>query len=175
MVGGKWIVGGLVAVALTLGVAWVSQAPYPVEPDDSAVVRLAWRARGEWVEECRTQTPEELAKLPIHMRREEVCEGRVVPFGLGVEIDERLALADTIHGAGARGDRPIYVFREIRIEPGTHALEVRFAPIRAGDGDEAAEPLRRTIRLAPREVALVTYDDDRDELELIVKPRTGVE
>jgi hypothetical protein len=122
------------------------------------------------VEECRTITPEELAELPIHMRREEVCEGRVVPFGLGVEIDERLVLADTIHGAGARGDRPIYVFREILVEPGTREIVVRFTPLGGDDRDEGSaetETLRRTIRLAPSEVALVTYDDDRGELGLV--------
>src|SRR5690606_15072501 len=98
-----------------------------------AVLRLSWRVRGIRIQECRTLTPEELDALPPHMRRPEVCEGRIAPYRLRVRVDCRV-LADTlVHAAGAREDRPVYVFREFRVVPGVHRVDLRFVR-EAGQG-----------------------------------------
>lgn len=165
----------LVATAVVVGVAALSRVSYAPAGSEDAVLRLSWRVRGERVEECRKLTEAELAALPIHMRRSEVCEGRVLPYHLHVEVDGRTLADDTIHAAGAREDRPIYVYREVPIGPGAHQLSVRFVQAPRGGGSAAGaedggagDPLtpRRlelteAVRLRPGDVALVTYDPDR--------------
>lgn len=161
----------LLAVAGVVGLAALSKLPYAPEPGERALIRLSWRARGERVEECRQPTEDELRGLPPHMRQREICEGRISPYELRVQIDDHLALADTIHGAGAREDRPLYVFREISVSPGTHRLDVRFRQLaRDPERDPADRAVPPRMRLAtpaslnPREVLLVTYDAEARKL-----------
>lgn len=174
---------GVLGVAALLAIGAATRFPYPAAPPDHGVLRLSWRTRGERVEECRRLTPAEIAQLPIHMRREEVCEGRVLPYLLVVEMDGRLLLRERVLPAGARHDRPLYVFHEIPIPTGEHRLAVRFVREdtrrergggsgRGRDDDHSerrsATPsyleLETGFRARPGEVTLVTYDADQREL-----------
>ncbi|HEX6069931.1 MAG TPA: hypothetical protein VFZ18_08905, partial [Longimicrobiaceae bacterium] len=119
---------GLVALLSVLGVAALTRVPYDADHAEDAILRLSWRTRGEEVRECRTLSPEELAALPVHMQRTEVCEGRVLSRHLLVRVDGRPVIDDTVRAAGARSDRPLYVYYEIPLSPGVHALHVRFVP-----------------------------------------------
>lgn len=176
----RWAVAIAVAVLGTVGLGALSQVPYDHEPASHAVIRLAWRTRGATVEECRRPSAEELAKLPAHMRQEEVCEGRVLPYRLTVSVDGRPTIDRTVRARGARADRPLYVFDEIPVAPGEHRLAIGFAPLpsRSGDaiGDRAPTPDRLdwegAIRLSPKEIALITYDDER---RMLVVRRSSVD
>ncbi len=155
----------LVALVATIAIGALSQVPYRVETEDQAWIRLSWRVRTERIEECRTLTAEEIAELPVHMRREEVCEGRGVPYRLrlaldGIELEDGL-----IRGAGARGDRPIFVYRELRTRPGSHRLEITFEP--ELDGAEGSLRLAADLDLAAGEIALVTRPEG--EARLVVR------
>jgi hypothetical protein len=166
-----------VAAAVTVGalmaVRLASFVPYTAERDVGAVLRLAWRARGERVNECRRLTPGELARLPVHMRQEEVCEGRLLPYRLVVSVDGVPAVDRLVHGAGAREDRPLYVFEDLPLRPGPHRLAVRFTLVGAATnttgaaGPPATPPrlaLDTTVDLGSRRIVLVTYDDAREQL-----------
>lgn len=165
------VVGGAGVLALLRMASFV---PYTAERDVGAIVRLAWRARGERVQDCRRRTPEELAKLPAHMRQEEVCEGRILPYRLVVEMDGVATVNQLIHGAGAREDRPLYVFQDLVVSPGTHRVGVTFTREGAppADSTTAAGALRTPARLTldtlltlgSRRVVLVTYDEEREQL-----------
>jgi len=156
-----------VALATTLAIGALSRGPYTPDRADNAIVRLAWRARGERVEQCRRLTEEELERLPAHMRQEEQCEGRILPYRLQVRVDGAGVLDELVHAAGARHDRPLYVYDEVPLEPGTHAIVVTFT--REGNvppgarEEEAGTPgrlaLDTVVALAPRRILLVTYDD----------------
>lgn len=158
------------AVAVVVG----SQFGWTATDHEEAMIRLTWRAPGERVEECRPLTEEERAGLPVHMQPEEVCEGRLVPYVLSMAVDGEAVLSDTLHGAGAREDRPIYVHREMRVPPGTHRLFVSFERAAEGSSEnevpEAVSPIRALetrIDLGSREVLVVTYDPERRVLELV--------
>ena len=156
------LLGALAALALCAGLVIGTGAPYQVEADDDGLIRLSWRAVGQRVEQCRTPTEEELAALPAHMRRQEICEGRMTPFRLSVRIDGVDVLDERILPSGTRQDRPVYVFREFPVPPGSHRLELRFAEeVPEGAGREPRPPLGldETLELAPRAIALVTLDD----------------
>lgn len=164
---------GAVTVGTLAALRLASFVPYVARPEAGAVVRLAWRARGERVNECRRLTPAELAKLPAHMRRQEVCEGRLLPYRLAVAMDGAPVVDRLVHGAGAREDRPLYVFEELAVRPGLHHVSVRFTLVgTAPAGDEQAGPpatpprlvLDTAIAVDARRIALVTYDEERERL-----------
>lgn len=116
-------------VAALAIVAIGSRWPWLASLDEVALVRLDWRARGERVEECRAPRDEEIAELPVHMRPREICESKIAPYTLVVTLDGAVVIDDTIHGAGAREDRPLYVAREIAVSPGPHYLHIGFEKI----------------------------------------------
>ena len=62
------------------------------------------------------------------MRRDEVCEGTGISYRLRIALNGEGVEETLIRGGGTRGDRPIYVFRELRVEPGAHRLEISLTP-----------------------------------------------
>ncbi len=184
--------GGALVVAGVLAMGAGTRVPWAASPD-RAELRLAWRFRVPRVERCRTPTPEELAELPVHMRQAEICEGRPASYRLEVHVDDALRHASVVEAAGARGDRPLYVFQALPLEPGDHRLRVSFertdlageedAPGAAaavgppaagataapgGTGSDVPDRLAldRRVRAGTHDVLLVTYDPDARALEL---------
>jgi hypothetical protein len=176
----RWVrrlLGGSAALAATAGLVGLSRAPWTEHPGEHAQLRLAWRLRSELVRACRRLTAAELARLPAHMRREEVCEGGLRPYRLEVWVDDRPVADDTIRAAGAHADRPLFVLREFELAPGRHEARIRFTPLwpaaaQTGDDEREREargatpPLAFTapLVLAPRQVVLITYDEERRAL-----------
>lgn len=172
-----WLSGGALALGATLALGWLSQVPYGTAQDAEAVVRLAWRTRGTRVEVCRRLSAAELERLPVHMRQEEVCEGRTLPYRLVVVVDGRTVVDQEVRASGARGDRPLYVYHELSMRPGSHDIGVRFTrdtiPAdtaseeereRLGERESPAPPrleLAQRVTLGPGQVALVTYDAEQ--------------
>lgn len=166
----RTLAAAAVSLALALGLALCSRLPYVAEPSDQARVRLSWRAALERVEVCREPSAEEQAALPPHMRRPRICEGRTLPFRLRVSLDGERRFDALIRAAGARADRPAYVYQELRVAPGEHRLQVSFATEDVETPD--AEPrlalaLDEAVTLAARDVLLVTHDPGSDRLHLV--------
>jgi len=178
------LLAGALVVAAAVGLAALAGVPYAAEPAPRAVLRLAWRARGERVQRCRRLSAEELADLPVHMRppNEEVCERGIAPYHLRVSLDDSLVVDEIVRAGGAESDRPLFVFHELAVPPGAHHLSIVFA--RAEDRDDENEgdsneelretprrlTLEETVTVAPRAIILVTYDDERRQLHLLAGP-----
>jgi hypothetical protein len=158
--------GLLLALVFTAALVVASRLPWQVHGEDEAQIRLSWRTVSEPLRECRKPTPEELAALPLHMRMEEICERRHAPFRLAVRIDGATVRDALREPAGARGDRPLYVFEEIPVPPGPHRIEVEFHEELDGGARRAPLRLSHEVRLAPREIALITLDASGDQLVL---------
>lgn len=160
----------LIAVAVVMAllaafaVGALTRVPYTVGDGDLAAVRLTWRMAGRAIEDCRTLSEAELAERPAHMRQPEVCESYVPPYRLRVQVDGETIEDILVLAGGAREDRPIYVYSELRVAPGPHDLSVVFAQEEQADGgggdSEPAERLElyEAIDLASGQVALITYD-----------------
>ncbi len=153
------------ALGAALALAWLSQAPYAAEAASDGLIRLSWRARGERVQACRRLSEEEQAELPLHMRQPEICEGKVAPYHLSVELDGATALLDTVRASGARKDRPLYVFHDIAVAPGAHRVRVHFRRLLADSSEPPpAEATPRELELdasvtvAAGAIALITLD-----------------
>jgi hypothetical protein len=169
-------VAGAAAVAggLTLAIVGLSQVPWDADASGGGgLLRLAWRYRSALVNECRRLTPDELARMPVHMRQATDCERRLRPYVLTLELDGVVVMRDTARARGARADRPLAVFLERPLAAGRAALRVTFAPV-AVPGDSAGVPpvalaLDTAVVVRARDVVLVTLDEARGAL--VVPPR----
>jgi hypothetical protein len=123
------VVGAAIALAAAAGIGWVSNFAMTPHASPDAVLRLAWTARPERVEDCRQQTDEALAKLPAHMRQSVICEGTTASYRLEVRREGALVAEQTVRGGGLHHDRPLYVFREIPMRAGETAISVKFIRI----------------------------------------------
>jgi len=121
------VIAIVVAVAGTLALREASVLPMKLIPSEAAVLRLAWTARPERIEDCRAQSEEALSKLPAHMRQSVVCEGTTAAYRLEVRHDDALIIEQVVRGGGFQHDRPLYVSREIQLPPGEAAIRVTFA------------------------------------------------
>jgi hypothetical protein len=189
------ILGAFLAAAALVFIVWASNARMAAHASPDALLRLAWSARPERIEDCRERSEEELARLPQHMRQPIVCEGATAEYRLQVRVDGTLAVDRVLHGGGLRRDRRLYVLEEVAVPAGDATVDISFDRIDTGtpsvgvDGSRrqstlaqgqaplpqngATVPvhllLRRRLRFSSREVILVTYDSDRREL--IVRQR----
>jgi len=150
-----------VTALLALALAVLSRVPWAAVPGEDGELRLAWQYKSQPVEQCRRLSAEELAKLPAHMRRETVCERRLRAYLLEVTVDDTARIADTVRARGASSDRPLGVFAHVALAPGRHAARVMFSPIGGGHEPLAVET---TVTVAPRQVWLVTLDEERGRL-----------
>src|SRR5262245_13377727 len=103
------VLGIVLAIAATVGLTRASIVSVS-QNGERAVLRLAWTARPERIEDCRQQSDEELQKLPAHMRQSIACAGTTATYHLEVLWNDRVILQQTVRGGGLRHDRPLYVF-----------------------------------------------------------------
>lgn len=170
--------GVVVAFAVTLAIVAGSHVTISRDTDTEGVLRLAWRARPDRVEDCRPQSEEALAGLPAHMRQTMICEGASATYRLQVQVDGQVVLDEQVRGGGLRHDRPIYVFREIRVAQGDRTVAVRFVRLA-----ETAQPqpggvppslaLERTLRFAPGRVVLSSYNPEQRTLYFAESEEAG--
>jgi hypothetical protein len=145
----------LTVVAMA-GLGWGARAPWTPPGADAGLLRLSWRLRGERIERCRPRTPSELEALPVHMRTPELCEGHLVAYHLSLSVDGSVPDTATVVPGGARGDRPVFVFRERSLEPGEHRVRVE---LRRADGADGVPLTLDTVLTAfAGAVELVTLD-----------------
>jgi hypothetical protein len=163
------LAGFALALALLGALAIGTRAPYAANAPEAAAIRLAWRALGEAALHCRTPSAEELARLPVHMRRKEICERRLPTFRLAVALDGVRVLDESIAPAGAAGDRAAVVLRELPAAPGAHWLQIEFAA--EGEGSAPPKRLDRAVRLAAGDVMLVMEDPTTRGLVLRARSR----
>lgn len=141
--------GAVLAAAAMAALAWGSTAPMTVRPSPDAVLRLAWSARPERIENCREQSAEELARLPAHMRQPVACEGTTAQYRLQVRVGGALVTDRIVHGGGLRRDRRLYVFEELPLPAGEADVEVRFDRLDStppGPGADEGGPAGRDRR-----------------------------
>ena len=169
-----WRSGGiLIGLAFLIGVALLTEAPAEFSTDDRALLRLSWRLPAGEGQDCRRPTAEELAELPAHMRNPDACLGGSHPgFTLNVTVDGIDVVTDTLYPAGSRGDRPIFVFRELPLEAGEKSLRVRFEQNEGNVTPETGDARRLLqwedeLTLAPREIVLLRYDQDSESLRAV--------
>ena len=171
----RFVLGAAVAAAITVALGFLSRAPVSGAHEGSATLRFSWRLRAEEAGECQRASAEELADLPVHMRNPNACVGSVPAHRLLVRVDGEERFDLMIEASGARHDRPLFVFRELLLEPGRHDVRVSFAPDGGGSEGDTGEAgrglfLDTPVDIGPGDVRLVTRHEDTGAL-VIVRPR----
>ena len=163
------LIGLVVAVVVTVTITQASVLRMKLNPSDAAVLRLAWTARPERVEDCRPQTDEALSKLPVHMRQSVICEGTTAAYRLEVQYQHEVIAEQVVRGGGLRHDRPLYVSREIQLPPGEAVISVKCVRLDSPQSPTASahEPseLARAEPLEPGRLDAMDPDRRRREGE----------
>jgi hypothetical protein len=134
------LIGFAAALAATVALASASSVRMTAHASQDSVLRLAWSARPERVEDCRTQSDEALAKLPPHMRQAVVCEGTTASYRLLVLREGAAVLDQIVRGGGLRHDRALYVFRDVPVPAGESRISVRFDRVDAATTPASEQP-----------------------------------
>jgi len=157
------LLGMALGLAVLAGAAGLSRVPISGASDEEALLRLSWRTIGIRIEECRRRTEEELAALAAHMRTPEVCTGRQAEYALSVVVDGDTVVQDTLIPAGARRDRPIYVFEDVPLVPGQYHVAVDFEALLPEGYDPEGRPVSFSwegeVALTSGRIALITLDE----------------
>jgi hypothetical protein len=152
------LAGSVVTAAVILGIGWLSRAPYHQPAAAEGMLRLSWRLVAEREETCRARTPAELEALPVHMRTPEICDGRLVAYRLMLRIDDAPADTTRVMPGGARADRPLFVLREIPLQPGRHRVRLQFEREAASGAAPSPLVLDTILHAEPGAIELITID-----------------
>lgn len=185
-----------VGATAMLALAGASHLRLPFHAGETALLRIAFSARPERIETCRTPSEEELAAVAAHMRQQVVCDGASATYRLTILRNADTLLSDVVRGGGLRRDRQLYVLRELVVPSGSASVEVHLMRIESAtrhDTTAVAPPagadtagrtavarrrrqedemppvlaLREQVSLTPREVMLVTYDRSTRRLRAV--------
>lgn len=162
----------VVTVAGAAALAALSAWPMPGDPPEHALLRLDWRLRGEEAGDCLRPRHEDLERLPLHMRNPDACLGAVPPYHLRLWVDDALVVDDVVRGGGAREDRPLTVYRAVRVTPGARRIRAEF--VREAetltDDDDVKQPVALQVEseatLEPGRVLLIVRRQDTGTLEV---------
>lgn len=148
----------LSATLLTLPIAGLARGPaYSTPAAHDATLRFSWRMNVPARENCRVRTPEELEALPVHMRAPEECTRDESDFSIILSVNG--STADTLHlvRGGLKGDRPLVVLQDRRMQPGRHNVAIQLIRS-ARDGASVLAALDTSVSVARGDIALITLD-----------------
>ena len=181
-----WVPRIAVPVLCLVALAWVVRLPMGSTPQQG-LLRLAWRTIGARVKVCRDYTPEELQRVPAHMRAKQVCAQSLLPYRVRAAVDGAPVLDQLIEPAGVRGDRPLFVQRELTLAPGTHRIAVHFDPepaqgiedaalrdaTRSATADAVRYALEQEVRIAAGRIVMIELDESTKAFRVIGEGQTS--
>lgn len=151
------VVGTSLAVgALAALVVLPSRASYGGAPSTGSQLVVALRHAGRSSERCRKLGEDEKARLPPHMRRDEVCARGRANVRLRVHLDGVVRLERAYPPHGLRGDGNSIALERIAVAAGTHRVAVEI-----GDTWDPAEWTwsdARDVDLGPNDVGVVRFE-----------------
>jgi hypothetical protein len=152
---------GLVA-ALFAGVVSLADWPvYRATPAGSAVVVFTFVHGADRRAQCRRLTPEEIAKLPLNMRRVEDCPRRRQPVYVELDVDGRNLYRADLPPTGIAGDGPSRVYRRFVLPAGAHDIAVRMRDTPRVEGFDHARA--ENVRLAADQMFVVDFRSESGE------------
>lgn len=124
-----------------------------------ALLRLSFKHAGAFASDCRSRTPEELAKLPPQLRAQMDCPRERSPVRVRVDLDGRLLYDETFAAAGLRRDGAASGYRRLPIAAGEHQVRVQVNDDARVQGfNHSGE---RRLTLAPGQVVLIDFIADQ--------------
>jgi hypothetical protein len=131
-----------------------SQPVYQRQDPTLATLKVAVRHAGEVVGECVAAGGDAYDKLPVNMRRPEVCPRERSPLRLQLRLDEQILLNVTEPASGLHSDGVSSIYRRFTVPAGRYQLSVLM------NDDVAVEDhnwqLEQEIELLPAQVTVVS-------------------
>jgi hypothetical protein len=132
-----------------------SQPTYQRQDPQLATIKVAVRHAGKVVGECVAAGGEAYDKLPVNMRRPEICPRERSPLRLQFSLDEQTLFTLTEPASGLHSDGVSSVYRRFTVPAGRHQLTMLM------NDDVAVEgfnwQLEQDIELLPAQVMVVNF------------------
>ncbi len=133
--------------------------PYAGPPPTGPELVVSFKHPGRLSERCRVPTPEENARVPVHMRRDRICERGRSPVRMRVTVDGAEVLARSYAPRGLHRDEASVVLERIAVPAGDHAVRLEIGD--SADANEWSWRDERTLRFAPGRRVVALFDRSR--------------
>lgn len=153
---GQALLYGLFALAIGVFSHWPA---YRHLAPDAALIKLSLVHAGRPVGDCRSQTPEELAKLPPNMRAPTRCPRERSPVTVELDIDGVPAARATAQPSGLSRDGASALYRRLPVTAGERLIQVRLRDDVRSPG--FAYTLERRVTLAPAQVLVIDFQAEK--------------
>jgi hypothetical protein len=121
-------------VPLMAAIGYFSSFPkFTQVPENQALLRLSLVHAAERLHECRTRTPEELAKLAPNMRAALECPRERAPVRVEIELDGQVVYRSEERPAGLKRDGAAAVYHRMTVPAGSHRIVARLRDRASGD------------------------------------------
>ncbi len=149
---------GAVAITgiLCVLVVSASRVGYALPPTQGSELVVSFKHPGAVDQACRQRTPEELQKLPPHMRQAQVCERRRVWVRMRVSLDGTRLLDRRYEPKGLWDDGNSLALERLPVASGSHVVRVELGD--TPDESEWNHVEQRTLDFQPRGSHVVTFD-----------------
>ena len=156
------IVGFVVLLAaIAWGLGALAAWPWRASAPTGAIVRISVRHVSGFAGAVERRSPEELARLPAHMRPLDAgrpATARRSDTQLIVTIDGTTVLERAYRPTGFRRDGPIYGYEERRVAAGRHVVTVTLADVGTASHTWTAS---RALEIADGAAPLFEYQAGR--------------
>lgn len=148
-----------VIAALFASVTAVANWPvYRQTPPGTAVVVLTFVHGADRRAQCRRLSPEEIAKLPVNMRREQDCPRRRPPVYVELDLGREAAYRASLAPTGIAGDGPSRVYRKFVLPVGQYEVAARMRDTTRSEGFDYERQER--VTLAPDQMFVIDFRSD---------------
>jgi ferredoxin len=153
-----WTKAAALLIVLVLAVAlwFVSVAPYRVAGADSPELIVSFKHPGRASEVVRMLTPEEIEKLPFHMRRDRIVERHRASVRLRLRVDGEVVHEQSYEPSGLWHDGNSIAIARLPLAVGRHQVEVWIGE--SADPDEWTFRSSGEIDAQPRARLAVLFD-----------------
>jgi coenzyme F420-reducing hydrogenase delta subunit/NAD-dependent dihydropyrimidine dehydrogenase PreA subunit len=150
------VAGAVLAALFAALVVSASRLGYALPPGDGSELVLSFKHPGAVEQHCRDRTPEELQKLPAHMRQPQVCERRRVWVRMRAYVDGARVVDGRYEPKGLWDDGNSLALERLPVAPGRHLVRVEIGD--TGDADDWDHVEERTLDFERRGTRVVTFD-----------------
>jgi hypothetical protein len=161
----RWLAQAFLYALFALAIGLFSGWPrYEHLAPDRALVKLSLVHHGKRLEECRTLSADELAKLPPNMRATQRCPRERSPVTVEVDLGGTPALRVVAPPSGLKHDGASSVYRRVEVPAGPTRITVRVKddPRSAGFDYERDA----TVTLAPAQILVIDFDAEKGGITL---------
>lgn len=133
--------------------------------NDNSMLKLSWRLPGQSIKKCKKINKNDQSKLN-HMKLRKDCTRQPVDYKLYVYSNNKLIYKEIVKPGGLKSDRPHYVYTDIKLQPGTYNLNIKFVPEIKDKKLKSLEFKKSNVVLKNRKIKLIYFDNKSGKLRI---------